>query len=299
VKTPRQSSSNGKRLSKAAGHHGGAWKVAYADFVTAMMAFFLLMWLLNATTEKADAKGLADYFSPTIPISRTSGGGDDEFRRRQCILRRASCAKRRWCQQQAPHRRAAGARRERAGNHVREKHRSGSAQQVEGANTETGVETPETLKEVEALLLGRAGESTVSQDLNRHVRTRITDEGLIIEVFDLEGAELFAADTATPQPLLVELAALIASVSTLVKNRVAVEGHTRAQPLVLADRPVWALSTERANVMRALLQDKGVDYRRVARVTGHADQEPVVRNPLAIRNNRLEVILLRRQVGRK
>ena len=65
-----------KKVVKADGHHGGAWKVAYADFVTAMMAFFLLMWLLNATTEE-QRKGIADYFNPTIPISRISGGGSD------------------------------------------------------------------------------------------------------------------------------------------------------------------------------------------------------------------------------
>src|SRR3990167_166431 len=65
-----------KKVYKAEGHHGGAWKVAYADFVTAMMAFFLLMWLLNATTEE-QRKGLADYFNPTIPMSRISGGGSD------------------------------------------------------------------------------------------------------------------------------------------------------------------------------------------------------------------------------
>ncbi|MEQ1930871.1 MAG: flagellar motor protein MotB [Parvularculaceae bacterium] len=67
-----------KRRGKKGGeaHHGGAWKVAYADFVTAMMAFFLLMWLLNATTEE-QRKGLADYFNPSIPISRISGGGAD------------------------------------------------------------------------------------------------------------------------------------------------------------------------------------------------------------------------------
>ena len=64
-----------KKIIKGGGHHGGAWKVAYADFVTAMMAFFMLMWLLNATTEK-QRKGLADYFNPTIPINRISGGGE-------------------------------------------------------------------------------------------------------------------------------------------------------------------------------------------------------------------------------
>ena len=67
-----------KKVVQGGGHHGGAWKVAYADFVTAMMAFFMLMWLLNATTEK-QRKGVADYFSPTIPINRISGGGDGAF----------------------------------------------------------------------------------------------------------------------------------------------------------------------------------------------------------------------------
>ncbi len=67
-----------KKIVAAEGHHGGAWKVAYADFVTAMMAFFLLMWLLNATTEK-QRKGIADYFNPNIPINRISGGGDGMF----------------------------------------------------------------------------------------------------------------------------------------------------------------------------------------------------------------------------
>lgn len=64
-----------KKVIASGGHHGGAWKVAYADFVTAMMAFFMLMWLLNATTEK-QRKGLADYFHPTIAVSRISVGGD-------------------------------------------------------------------------------------------------------------------------------------------------------------------------------------------------------------------------------
>ena len=67
-----------KKVIAGGGHHGGAWKVAYADFVTAMMAFFMLMWLLNATTEK-QRKGIADYFNPTIPVNRISGGGDGAF----------------------------------------------------------------------------------------------------------------------------------------------------------------------------------------------------------------------------
>jgi chemotaxis protein MotB len=67
-----------KKVVAEGGHHGGAWKVAYADFVTAMMAFFLLMWLLGATTEQ-QRKGIADYFNPTLPLDRVSGGGNGAF----------------------------------------------------------------------------------------------------------------------------------------------------------------------------------------------------------------------------
>jgi chemotaxis protein MotB len=278
-----------KKVVKGGGHHGGAWKVAYADFVTAMMAFFLLMWLLNATTEK-QRKGLADYFSPTVPISRTSGGGDDDFGG-DSVFSEERLAQNGVGASNLHPTEAQQARGESGLETVGES--------TGGADTETGAETPETLKEVEELLLGRAGESTVSQDLKRHIRTRITDEGLIIEIFDLEDAPLFAENSATALPLLVDLAELIGSVSVLVRNGVAVEGHTRSRPLVLADRPVWELSTERANVMRALLEGEGVSFDRMKRVTGHADREPVVRNPMAVRNNRIEVILLRRRPGEK
>jgi len=94
-------------------------------------------------------------------------------------------------------------------------------------------------------------------------------------------------------PLLEELAGLIASVADLVENGIAVDAHTRARPVVLADSPVWDLSTARANAMRRLLEASGIKRGRLRRVTGHADRKPAVSNPLAIRNNRLEVILLK------
>ena len=91
-----------KKIKKGGGHHGGAWKVAYADFVTAMMAFFLLMWLLNATTED-QRKGIADYFDPKIPIGRVSGGGDgvlkgDSFFADEALVRDGTGGRR-----EAPH----------------------------------------------------------------------------------------------------------------------------------------------------------------------------------------------------
>ena len=272
-----------KKVTGGDGHHGGAWKVAYADFVTAMMAFFLLMWLLNATTEK-QRKGIADYFSPTIPINRISGGGDGDFGGESVFS-----------EMQLPQN-GTGATSQRPTESRQARGQFGLSEEgseKSGAGSQEALEDGDPLKAVEEMLAGRAGESMVSEQAMRHILTRVTDEGLVIELFDLENDHLFEKDGAEPTRLLRELATLLASVSALVENGIAVEGHTRARPVVLAQNPVWDLSTARANRMRLMLQERGVATSRMQRVTGHADREPVVRNSLAVRNNRLEVILLR------
>lgn len=272
-----------KKVITGGGHHGGAWKVAYADFVTAMMAFFLLMWLLNATTEK-QRKGLADYFSPTVPINRVSGGGDGSFGGdsvfAEDVLPQNGVG--------ATALRPAEERQSRGEIGV---DTDGRAQQDDspGGSGEDDAQ----LRKIEEMLLGQGGESTVSETAYKHILTRVTDEGLVIELFDLENGQLFAAGTDQPTPLLEELGALLASVGVLVENGVAVEGHTRAEPIVLAENPVWSLSTARAHRMRRMLQAGGLEAERIQRVTGHADREQVVPDPMAIRNNRLEVIFLR------
>ena len=272
-----------RKVIKAGGHHGGAWKVAYADFVTAMMAFFLLMWLLNATTEK-QRKGIADYFSPTIPINRISGGGDGDFGG-DSLFSEDSLAQ----------------------NGVGGSRRAVSEEDNRGDEGAEGAHEPKSPRAdsagefaaVSEHLQGRSGESEVSSQVLRHMRTRVTDEGLIIELFDLDGAPLFVPDTAEPTPLLRDLAALVASAAGLVTNGVAVEAHTRARPIVAAENPAWDLSAARANAMRALLEEQTLETGRLRRVTGHADREPAVTNPLAIRNNRIEVILLRSDTPRE
>ncbi|WP_306153143.1 flagellar motor protein MotB [Roseovarius sp. MMSF_3281] len=272
-----------KKVTVGNGHHGGAWKVAYADFVTAMMAFFLLMWLLNATTEK-QRKGIADYFSPTIPINRISGGGDGNFGGESVFS------------EEALPQNGTGATNRRPTESQQARGEMGVA--VKGAEKSDAVKTPEAkpdsdLETLDDMLSGKAGESTISRKTRRHILTRLTDEGLLIEIFDLPGAELFKAGTAEPTDLLYQIAGLLNEAGALVQNGVAVEGHIRAAPVVLAYNPVWELSAERANAMRQLLQDRGLAPDRIQRVTGHADREPAVRNPMAIRNNRIEVIFLR------
>jgi len=263
-----------KKVKKVSGdgHHGGAWKVAYADFVTAMMAFFLLMWLLNATTEK-QRKGIADYFSPTIPITRVSGGGSGSFGG-DSVLSDESLSQ-------------TG-----TGGVPRDPATSKDGNQADSSG-DSGEKETAKLKEVEEMLLSRSGESMTSDQLRRHVVTRVTDEGLLVEIFALDHAPLFHAGTTTPAPILEEILITIAEVFDLAKNGVAIEGHVATQPVVVAENTAWQLSSGRADAVRRLYESLGESPNKVQRVTGHADHEPVTPNPMAARNNRIELILLR------
>lgn len=261
-----------KKVSGGDGHHGGAWKVAYADFVTAMMAFFMLMWLLNATTEQ-QRKGIADYFSPTLPINRISGGGDGMFGGDNIFAEQVLAQS------------GTGASHLVSGSKAVESDR-GEDQAGAGAAVAT-------LHQVEAVLLGQGGESALSEKALRHIITRLTDEGLIIELFDLEDESLFIPGTKDPNPILIEISTLMAGVFGLVKNDVAISAHTASRPVVVAEQRNWELSSDRAMAVRILLEEGSLDPERVQRVTGYADRKRVADNPMAPRNNRVEVTLLR------
>lgn len=249
-----------KKVIAGGGHHGGAWKVAYADFVTAMMAFFLMMWLLGATTE-SQRRGLADYFNPSIPVHRISSGGDGMF----------------------------------GGTDFETREQFGPASPSENPAVlgEEARQEAESFEEIEAQLNGLGGESAVMDEALRHVLSRVSDEGLIIEVFDLPGAPLFDPETQAPTATLVQISGVLSQLFALVTNPLAIEGHTRTYTVVQANDPRWRLSVARAQSQHDLLVGIGVDPARIARVTGHADRQPADRNPMSVRNNRLELILLR------
>lgn len=227
------------------GHHGGAWKVAYADFMTAMMAFFLMMWLLNATTEK-QRQGLAEYFNPTV-VQRPGASGDG----------------------------------------VEEGSRT--LQQIMADNRQADFD--QLARQIQDSL--GEGAEPWQGDILRHVATRVTDEGLVIELGDLAGQSLFVDDTAQPHPILNELAAILTRVLRNVDNDIALSGHVRAYPEMLVTSPVWALSDARAHTVRNLLERAGFEPMRVQRVSGYADRKPRDSNPMNPENNRIELILLR------
>jgi len=265
-----------KKIIQGGGHHGGAWKVAYADFVTAMMAFFMLMWLLNATTEK-QRKGLADYFNPVIPINRISGGGESAFGG-DSVFAEDTLAHN-----------GTGATADRPTEAQRSRGEAGTVKDVPSGDAEDAL-----LRDVEMALTARGGESMAMQQMLRHVITRVTDEGLVVEIFDLPETPLFAGDTAEAEPVLRDIAVLLADTLALTKNALAVGGHVRSYPITLIDNPVWPLSAGRAQALRSLIEGAGLPSARIRRISGHADRAPVTPDPMAVRNNRLEVILLRR-----
>lgn len=263
----------------AAGHHGGAWKVAYADFVTAMMAFFLLMWLLGATTEK-QRKGIADYFNPTVPINKVSGGGDGAFGG-DSVFSENTLAK---------NGTGVGLTVETASSSARGKNGGDPEESEETASPQSG---DGELEEIAAKLTGQSGESMVSDLLRRHVVTRLTDEGLIVEVFDLPGAPLFRG-SAEPTDTLNDVVTAVAEVFRLATNEIAVQGHMAAVPLAARENPVWEQSAARADEVRQLLLERGIDdATRMQRVSGFADRRPAAADRLSDRNNRIEIILLR------
>lgn len=266
-----------RKIVQAAGHHGGAWKVAYADFVTAMMAFFLLMWLLNATTEE-QRSGIAAYFNPGIPAYMETGGGDGMFNGSNVFTELTENQDGQGASLDYP-------------------------SEIENAAGDTGaapmIESPDgsaddEFTEIESLFKGDSGESSVENPLLAHVNTRITDEGLIIEIFDLPNAPLFQLGSDQPTETARLLLAMIANVIGLVSNEVALGGHLGASDEGGAITDAFTLSTRRAQVGRIALAQYGVDSARFARVTGLADRDPAMENGPDFRNRRLEITLLRR-----
>lgn len=255
-----------KKIIAGGGHHGGAWKVAYADFVTAMMAFFMLMWLLNATTEQ-QRKGIADYFTPTIAVNRISGGGDGMFGGTDVFSKSVSIEE-----------------------------GTGGTNDEDAQNEAAAEQQVAALRDVEMDLLGKGGESALAEQALRHIVTRLTDEGLVIEVFDLPDAPLFEGETETPRLITRQIATLLAQLFVVVENDVAVTGHLRMQSVLKLNNPIWELSAGRAQAMRLMLEEGGLDPARIERLTGAGDRSPAVEDFTSDRNNRLEIILLRSDV---
>ncbi len=293
-----------KKVISGGGHHGGAWKVAYADFVTAMMAFFLLMWLLNATTED-QRKGIADYFDPSIPISRISGGGDDLLSGSSIFADntraqdgaggakgvRGSAAPPVEGPEAEARGGAAGADFEAmAGPNAVGAGETGS----DGRDAARGPSEADLDAERAEQMLAEAAGGWRGGELAKHMVMRQTPEGLVIELIDQADAPLFAPGQAAASRRLERLLTIVADVVGQVVNDVAIVGHTDAFGFKASGRySNWELSSDRALAARRILVAAGAPPGQIVEVAGKASAEPLVDDPYAPQNRRISITLLR------
>ncbi len=267
-----------KKIKKGGhGHHGGAWKIAYADFVTAMMAFFLLMWLLGSTTE-GDKKGIADYFSSPLKVallSSGSGAGDASHVVKgggQDLTRTTGQVKR---------------------GEVEAKRDTVNLQALKQEQVRAEIARLEDLKKkVEQRIASSRLASMASQ-----IRLDMTRDGLRIQIVDEHNRPMFASGSAVVQPYMRELLQEIGHVLAEVPNRLTLEGHTDAQPFAAGERGYsnWELSADRANASRRELVAGGLADDRVLRVQGLASSLPFdAADPKAPGNRRISIIVMNR-----
>jgi len=283
-----------KRVRKGGhgGHHGGAWKVAYADFVTAMMAFFLLMWLINTTTPE-QKRGIADYFAPQSIAQTLSGSGGVLGGK---VMGEESA-------------RAGGAAS------VFQKNSPSSpvskSPSTQSQSSQGGAQSPDSDSQSEnsASQSARNGEFAHAAEaihqaikdnpdlaaLSKQVLMDQTPEGLRIQLVDQDGRPMFAAGTAEPLPYTRQLLAEIAKVIDRLPNRVSIAGHTESQAFQGPNGETnFELSAARANAGRAVLAAAGLAADRVYEVSGKAGSEPLLpEDPNASANRRLSITLLR------
>lgn len=274
------------------GHHGGAWKVAYADFVTAMMAFFLLMWLLNATTED-QRKGLADYFNPSIPISKISGGGSGALNGSSVFTDEQLSRDGTGAVLEYPNSRDVP---------VNGPENSMDAPlEGKGVDNELGAQSAQANsdaaedKSLEAVQneINQESVEALEGDLAKHIQTRMTPDGLVIELVDADGEPLYDVGSSNPSQILYDLLEVIGPVLATVSNDMAIVGHTDALAFSNnASYSNWELSTDRAHAARRLLVKNGIPSAQINEVTGKADTEPFSDDPYAPQNRRIAITLL-------
>ncbi len=256
------------------GHHGGAWKVAYADFVTAMMAFFLLMWILGATTEK-QRKGIADYFSPTIvEMKQKSAGANGPFGGDSIMAK-----------DNYPHKAAQTGSR----SLTIPKDATGGAKEADGQKQKDRARfTAIKQKLVEAMKKDKG-----LARLLKTVRFTDTREGLRIDLVDQSDFAMFGVGGTGLLPDARHLMDAVAKVIASVPNDVIVRGHTDALPYAQGrSTNNWALSSNRADATRAALASAGVPADRFARIEGVADREPYIpADKYDPRNRRMSITL--------
>ena len=267
-----------KRIKKGGhGAHGGAWKIAYADFVTAMMAFFLLMWLLGSTTE-GDKKGIADFFNSPLKVALMGGSGSGDSSH---VVK------------------GGGTDLSRQGGQVKSGENPPQRKTInlQAFKAEQRRAEQERLTELKDKVEAQIGGNAKLAALKSQMRLDMTADGLRIQITDELNRPMFDSGSATVKPYMRELLGLIGEVLAEVPNRLTLEGHTDAAPFSAGERGYsnWELSSDRANASRRELIAGGLPQERVLRVQGLASSSLFDRAaPLSPANRRISIIVMNR-----
>ncbi|MFN7207969.1 MAG: flagellar motor protein MotB [Burkholderiales bacterium] len=273
-----------KRIKKVqGGHHGGNWKIAYADFVTAMMAFFLLMWLLGSTT-KGDLKGIAEFFANPLRVSMSGGSGTGDSRSvmpggGSDITQRAGQTKK----GEVTTNRRPERNESRADAEVREMLESIEKQRLEALKQKV----EEALSNTPRLA-----------EFKNQVLLDITSEGLRIQIIDQQNRPMFDSGKAMMRPHMRELLREIAPMLNEVNHKVTLLGHTDSAPFAGGESGYsnWELSADRANASRRELVSTGLSEGKIVRVAGLASSIPfVAEDPLSPLNRRISIIVMNKK----
>jgi chemotaxis protein MotB len=269
-----------KRVKKGGhGHHGGAWKIAYADFVTAMMAFFLLMWVLGSTTA-GDLAGISSYFQNPMRVSMSGGQGSGETTR---IIKGG-------------------------GDNIS---KTAGVESKADADTEQRRVSDSSVTDVENARKDRTKNEAVKSDIEKSIEADaelknikgqlfmdITSEGLRIQVVDEKGKPLFNSGGVVPSVAARRLLRVVGKSLNDNSGKIRIEGHTDAAKFSNGEAGYtnWELSSERANVARREMIAGGLAPSNVAQVIGFADTIPL--NPADLSdplNRRISITLLNKK----
>jgi chemotaxis protein MotB len=285
-----------KVKAHAHAHHGGAWKIAYADFVTAMMAFFMLLWILGATTED-QRKGIADYFTPTVIQLQNSGGSNGLFGGRSVVAPDGTAVR--------PQ--TTGTRPVTSSGSDADSNKPGDARGKAAGSGNPQDQTPAAQRRAAERAADEARMVKMAQELQarleadptlkglkgqvRFVRTR---DGLRIDIVERADFAMFALGTSAPTRDAGALVQTVARAIAETPNRLTVRGHTDALGFSARNGTSnWSLSSARADATRRLLMGAGIDGSRFRRIEGVADTDPYVQDaPLDPHNRRISVTLL-------
>ena len=267
-----------KRVKKVAGgHHGGAWKIAYADFVTAMMAFFLLMWLLGSTS-KGDLNGISEFFKTPLKVAMAGGSGSGES---NSVIQ------------------GGGQDLSRQDGQVRKAQEDQQRKSFDLNSAKAALEREEgrRLQALKARIEATIDANPLLKKYKNQLLLDITSEGLRIQIVDEQNRPMFALANAKLQPYTKEILHAIGSVLNEVPNRIGLSGHTDSTPYMSdAGYSNWELSADRANASRRELVIGGMIEDKVLRVVGlgsaaHLDKlDPF--NPI---NRRISIIVMNKR----